>query len=389
MLLQLRNLKEGRGLSDDLLRATRGQGMSTETLISALEGGDEQLALLITEGGPEYTRKALRQEIFRTAAKFAALGIKRGDVVAMSFDNDVELIICFIAVCHLGATAAPLNAKYKPDEVVFYLTDISCNLLVVPASGNKDAEQAAASVNVPVATALVDPDTGGLKLASKTGGGEGEVNLSSLAENESIEETRAGPMDTALFLHTSGTTGLPKGVPLSHRNMVTTMKNIAATYKLTAADRGYVVMPLFHVHGLMCALFGALYSTGSIVLPGKSAGFQAHLLWGHVKQYACTWFTAVPTMHQSLLSAPKYYEDAGKPVLRFIRSCSSSLPPPVLYKMEEVFQAPVIEAYAMTEACHQMTSNPLPEVGMMRRLHSKCTYNFYLMYERHLFLFHA
>jgi acyl-CoA synthetase (AMP-forming)/AMP-acid ligase II len=165
------------------------------------------------------------------------------------------------------------------------------------------------------------------------------------------------------FLHTSGTTGLPKGVPLSHRNMVTTMKNIAATYKLTSADRGYVVMPLFHVHGLMCALFGALYSTGSIVLPGKSAGFQAHLLWGHVKQYACTWFTAVPTMHQSLLAAPKYYEDAGKPVLRFIRSCSSSLPPPVLYKMEEVFQAPVLEAYAMTEACHQMTSNRLPEVG--------------------------
>jgi len=258
---------------------------------------------------------------------------------------------------------------------------------VVPASGNKDAEQAATSVNVPVATALVDPDTGGLKLASKTGGG-GEANLSSLSENESIEETRAGPEDTALFLHTSGTTGLPKGVPLSHRNMVTTMKNIAATYKLTAADRGYVVMPLFHVHGLMCALFGALYSTGSIVLPGKSAGFQAHLLRGHVKQYACTWFTAVPTMHQSLLSAPKYYEDAGKPVLRFIRSCSSSLPPPVLYKMEEVFQAPVIEAYAMTEACHQMTSNPLPEGGMMlRRLHSKCTNKFYLIYESHLFLF--
>ena len=120
----------------------------SETLISAVAGCDEQPALLVTEGGPVYSRKELRQEICRTAAKFPALGIKRGDVVAMSFDNDVELVICFIAVCHLGATAAPLNAKYKPDEVVFYLTDILCNLLVVPAGGNKDAEQAAASCNV-------------------------------------------------------------------------------------------------------------------------------------------------------------------------------------------------------------------------------------------------
>ena len=95
------------------------------------------------------------------------------------------------------------------------------------------------------------------------------------------------------------------------------MKNIAATYKLTSADRGYVVMPLFHIHGLMCTLFDTLYSKGSIVLTGKSVGFQEHL------QYSYTWFTSVPTMNQSLFPSPKYYEDAGKPVLRFIRRYSS------------------------------------------------------------------
>ena len=224
---------------------------------------------------------------------------------------------------------------------------------MVPSFGNREAEIAAARLKVPVSIAEVD-SAGIVQIQPKTG--------CTLIDGV-VEETRAFPDDTALFLHTSGTTGLPKGVPLSHRNMVTTMKNIVATYKLTSSDRGYVVMPLFHVHGLMAALFGAIYSTGSIVLPAKSAGFQANAFWGHIATYKCTWYTAVPTMHQSLLAVPEHYEAAGRPSLRFIRSCSSSLPPPVLWKLEEVFKAPVIEAYAMTEACHQMTSNPLPEDG--------------------------
>lgn len=181
---------------------------------------------------------------------------------------------------------------------------MSCSLLVVPASGNKEAEQAAASVNIAVVSALVEAN-GVMKLTPKAG--LDKTSLGQIVnenENEghdkciSIETSKAEPQDTALFLHTSGTTGKPKGVPLSHQNMVSTMKNITQCYKLTSADRGYVVMPLFHIHGLMAALFASLYSTGSIVLPGKSAGFQADLLWGHIAQYSCTWFTAVPTMHQ-------------------------------------------------------------------------------------------
>lgn len=113
----------------------------------------------------------------------------------------------------------------------------------------------------------------------------------------------------------------------------------------------------------MAALFAPLFAGGSVVLPGGSAGFQASLLWTHVSTYKCSWFTAVPTMHQALLANSDLFVQAGSPSLRFIRSCSSSLPPPVLAKLEQAFHAPVIEAYAMTEACHQMTSNPLPEDG--------------------------
>jgi len=113
----------------------------------------------------------------------------------------------------------------------------------------------------------------------------------------------------------------------------------------------------------MAALFAPLLSTGSIVLPAKSAGFQAKDFWKHISNHKCTWYTAVPTMHQSLLASKENFEAAGRPSLRFIRSCSSSLPPPVLFQLEEEFKSPVIEAYAMTEACHQMTSNPLPTDG--------------------------
>jgi acyl-CoA synthetase (AMP-forming)/AMP-acid ligase II len=161
-------------------------------------------------------------------------------------------------------------------------------MLIVPKSGNAEAESAASKVRVPVTIGVVD-EIGDVYIHSKTG--------CTIIEGE-ISETRAIPQDTALFLHTSGTTGLPKGVPLSHKNMITTMRNIVATYNLTSSDRGYVVMPLFHVHGLMAGLFGALYSTGSIVLPSNGAGFQASLLWNDIATYKCTWFTAVPTMHQ-------------------------------------------------------------------------------------------
>lgn len=95
---------------------------SSSILLSAIEGFDDLPAVLVTDGGPEYSRKALRHEVYRTAATFAALGISKGDVVALSFDNDIELIISFFAVCHLGASAAPLNAKYKAEEVIFYLS---------------------------------------------------------------------------------------------------------------------------------------------------------------------------------------------------------------------------------------------------------------------------
>eukprot|EP00171_Calliarthron_tuberculosum_P017427 IDg17427t1 len=174
------------------------------------------------------------------------------------------------------------------------------------------------------------------------------------------------PSDIAMFLHTSGTTSRPKGVPLSHANLCASIGNIARTYELVRTDRTLLVMPLFHVHGLMSATLSTLATGGTVAFP-PGGRFSASLFWPSVLRADATWFTAVPTIHQILLArAPDEYPTHTPPALRFVRSCSASLAPAVLERLEISFAAPVLEAYAMTEAAHQMTSNPLPKYGTRR-----------------------
>lgn len=135
------------------------------------------------------------------------------------------------------------------------------------------------------------------------------------------------------------------------------MKNIKQTYQLTPKDRTMLVMPLFHVHGLLAGFLAPLHSGGSVVVPAK---FSASEFWRDFNDHKANWYTAVPTIHQILLKSPL---PQPIPNIRFIRSCSSPLSPKTFHELEKTFNAPVLEAYAMTEAAHQMTSNPLPSVG--------------------------
>ena len=166
-------------------------------------------------------------------------------------------------------------------------------------------------------------------------------------------------MTSRSILHTSGSTGRPKRVPLSHANLTISAHNVAATYALTADDVSLCVMPLFHVHGLVASTLATLATGGTVVVPGK---FSPLSFWRVAKEYGATWYSAVPTIHQLLLARvePGAAKPAGAEKLRFIRSCSASLPPQVMHDLEAAFGAPVLEAYGMTEAAHQMASNPLP-----------------------------
>jgi acyl-CoA synthetase (AMP-forming)/AMP-acid ligase II len=205
-------------------------------------------------------------------------------------------------------------------------------------------------LRVPIARLVAHPERGA---------GSFDLDFPSGAAMEAPRSARpATPDDIALVLHTSGTTSRPKIVPLSHRNICASAANIRRTLSLTANDRGLVIMPLFHIHGLIAALTAPLSAGGEV---SCSPGFNALKFFGWLAEVRPTWYTGVPTMHQAiLLRAANNAEAIAGHRLRFIRSSSSALPPTVIAELERVFGVPVVEAYGMTEAAHQMASNPLP-----------------------------
>jgi acyl-CoA synthetase (AMP-forming)/AMP-acid ligase II len=310
-------------------------------ILNVLDKGEPSHPAIVVPGGTSVTYAELRQQVNDLVAKLRALGLGRRDRIAIALPNGLEVVATFLAAATAG-TAAPLNPAYTQEEFKFYLDDTSARALIVPPTGAAEARAAAGEDILLIEASLDD---------------QGQVQLSSAAEPRS-SSNRDDPSDNdvALILHTSGTTSRPKRVPLAHRNLMTSAKNVSDTYQLTAADVSLCVMPLFHVHGLVASTLATFFTGGTVVVPPK---FNPLSFWSTVRDHHVTWYSAVPTIHQVLLSRAKT-KPAGAEQLRFIRSCSASLSPQMMNDLEERFGAPVLEAYGMTEAAHQMASNPLP-----------------------------
>lgn len=308
-------------------------------LFAAIPAG--RTAVILPETNIRITYGELRGTVEAVANSLAASGIGRGDRVGMALPNGLPTIVCFLAASMAG-TAAPLNPAYKEDEFNFYLGDTNARVLLVPAEGADQARRAAGN-RVPVLTVTMNET--------------GVVSLSGTPAGKAFESP--GVDDVALILHTSGSTGRPKRVPLLHSNLSISARNIARSYALGPDDVSLCVMPLFHVHGLVASTLATFATGGTVVVPAK---FSPLSFWRIARDHGVTWYSAVPTLHQLLLAraAPGAERPAGAEKLRFIRSCSASLPPQVMLDLEAAFGAPVLEAYGMTEAAHQMASNPLP-----------------------------
>ena len=300
----------------------------------------ETTAVVLPERGIRITYDSLRRQVAAAADVFASAGIGNAARVAMALPNGLETIVCFLGASVAG-TSAPLNPAYRHDEFVFFLEDTDAKLLVLPPAGADEARRAAAERGVPILDADVDP--------------EGTVRFFPTSTGRTAGPPQ--PDDVALILHTSGTTGRPKRVPLRHRNLAVSAENIAQTYQLTANDVAMTVMPLFHVHGLLASTLATLLTGGTMVVPEK---FNPLSFWRTVRECRATWYSAVPTMHRLLLARAGDQRPIGAEHLRFIRSASAPLSFHTMEKLEHVFGAPVLEAYGMTEASHQIASNPLP-----------------------------
>ncbi|MDP1646646.1 MAG: acyl--CoA ligase [Rubrivivax sp.] len=333
--------------------------MST-TLKDLLATGADGAPALGAPGRPALDHRGLRALVADTLAALNALGIGRGDRVAIVLNNGPEMAACYIA-CASGVTSAPLNPAYRADEFEFYLQDLNAKALIVEQGSPSPAVAVAQKLGVRLIdlVAVVDGPAGAYTLVAR----DEAVAVAAAAPGRDAAgaAARGGyaePDDVSMVLHTSGTTSRPKIVPLSQRNLVASATHISRTLRFTAADRGLNIMPLFHIHGLIAGVLAPL-SAGSFVF--CTPGFNALKFFGWMDEAKPTWFTAVPTMHQAILSrASKNLDLIQRQPLRFLRSSSSSMPPQVIAEVEAVFGAPLVESYGMTEATHQMASNPLP-----------------------------
>jgi acyl-CoA synthetase (AMP-forming)/AMP-acid ligase II len=312
-------------------------------ILDLLENGDSSAAALSVAGGPSINYGSLKNQVEQLAASLGQLGLGRGDRIAMALPNGIELVASFLAAATTG-TAAPLNPSYKYEEFKFYLEDTRARALIVPPGEMPEARQAGGD-RLLIIEASLDSD--------------GTVRLDSVGRAGPARRVEPPtPKDIALMLHTSGTTSRPKRVPLAHGNLETSARNVSDWYGLSNQDVSLCVMPLFHVHGLVASTLATLFSGGSVVVVPR---FNPLSFWATVREYKATWYSAVPTIHQVLVArAKRGVKPEGAEHLRFIRSCSAALPPQTMTDMEDRFGVPVLEAYGMTEAAHQMASNPLP-----------------------------
>ncbi len=281
-------------------------------------------------------------EYVKQSLRWAGFGV--GDRVALVLSQGPEMAVAAIAVS-AAATCAPLNPGYRAKEYEFYLTDLGVKGVILHSGQESTARWVAERLGIPV------------------------VELSPSRETEAGVFTLVGPehrggarglvssTDVALVMHTSGTTSRPKIVPLTHTNLCVSASNMCETLALDESDRCLNLQPMFHIHGFMVTL-ASWISGGSIIV---AAGADTSGVFALLDEFAPTWYTAVPTLHQAILArASLHSETIRRRTLRLIRSSSSALPPQVAEDLERVFSVPVLESYGMTEAAHQITSNPLP-----------------------------
>lgn len=312
-------------------------------LTSLAEKYADRPALLAPARSP-LTYAHLNRLVSERRGDLESLGYGAGHRVAVVLPNGPEMAVAFLTIASL-ATAAPLNPSLTRAEFEFYLTDLETSALLLLRDDDSPARAVALAHGIPL-----------IELTPDNTGPAGAFALSGQAPVKPCPASSAD--DDALILHTSGTTSRPKRVPLTQRNLLASADSIRRTLRLTPDDRCLNVMPLFHIHGLVAALLASLSAGASVVC---TSGFDAPRFFDQLDAFSPTWYTAVPTMHQSILARAETHADSvTRSRLRFVRSSSAALPPPVMATLGSTFRCPVIEAYGMTEASHQAASNPLP-----------------------------
>jgi oxalate---CoA ligase len=297
-------------------------------------------ALVCPEDGLTLTHEDVASVVTELARCLRSAGVERGDRVAIVLPNGPEIVLCLFAIALLGAVAAPLNPEYTEAEYRFYLADLAPRFVIA------DSEAPGALLSAVDDLPVIEATRAGAR-----------ARFTLLRDRRALPPAASFepgvPDDPALLLHTSGTTSRPKQVPLLQRNLTAQAASIASHYALDERDVSFCAMPLFHVHGLVASTLAQMSAGGAVVITRRLVPGR---FWAQAREHGMTWYSASPTPHQKLLARL----DEPPSTLRFVRSCSSALSPDMMREVEDRLGVPMVEAYGMTEATHQMTSNPLP-----------------------------
>jgi acyl-CoA synthetase (AMP-forming)/AMP-acid ligase II len=307
----------------------------------------EAHALVVTADRTPITYRDLIRLVDDLAGQLTHAGLLAGDRVGLRAQSSAEFVVGLLAASRAGLIVVPLDPALPVDDQRARIT----------AAGGR--------------AVLVDGDAAGENgdttlphwpISVTVKGGAITVHVDTASPPSPAS---AGPdglrHDDALIMFTGGTTGAPKMVPWTHHNVATSVGNVIASYGLGPDDATVAVMPLFHGHGLIAALLSTLASGGTVLIPAGGR-FSAHAFDDDLRAAHATWFTAVPTIHQILLGRKETDADRGGPSLRFIRSCSAALNPETAEALQKTFGTPVLSAYGMTEATHQMASTSEDEM---------------------------
>jgi oxalate---CoA ligase len=319
--------------------------MTAKTIYQLLRTWAEKTpeAIALVAPGRTITYQGLLNQISAMIKVLRACGIAERDRVAILLPSNFEMAFSFLGVSCV-ATSAPINPLSHNNELELYLSNLPAKALLVSAGMDSAALSVAERLGIPIIELVANSKSNWFSLEAPSFGA-------------GLQNREVLPDDGALILHTSGTTSIPKRVPLTHGNLAVSAFSVRDALDLVSRDRCLGVMPLFHIHGLVGGLLSSLAAGGSYV----AVNFDPERFLDWMTELEPTWYTAVPTIHQAVLSLARARGknlEGGR--LRLIRSSSASLSPKVMAQLEEVFKVPVIEAYGMTEASHQIASNRLP-----------------------------
>lgn len=312
---------------------------------AAARRSPEKAALVATADRVPLSYRELAALVDDLATRLRAAGLRPGDRAALRAGSNAEFVVGLLAASRAGLVAVPLDPALPVGEQ--RARGEAAGARVVLVDGEAPGEDAEPTVRRWRLAVTVDPRSAPA------------VDLdAAAAPNDDVATPEGLRDDDAMIMFTGGTTGVPKMVPWTRANIDASVRAIVAGYGLGPRDATVAVMPLYHGHGLLASLLATLASGGTVLLPARGR-FSAHTFWDDIDAVRATWYTAVPTIHQILLERAKTEHPGDTRALRFIRSCSAPLTAEAAQALQDTFSAPVVCAFGMTEATHQVATTPI------------------------------